>query len=129
MSKEYTNDLLMDFGNDNSRLIPVVTQDYNTKDVLILSFTNKDAFNETLESGYATYYSRTRKEIWRKGYTSGNFLKIKEIRVNCEQNSLLYLVTPEGDGVCHAQKKDGTHYSTCYYRQLMKDGKLKVLKD
>lgn len=128
MPKEYTNELLLDFGEGGNSLIPVVTQNYKTKEVLILAFTNKDAFEESLRSGYATFYSRSRKEIWKKGHTSGNFLKIEEIRLNCEQNSLLYLVTPVGNGVCHATKPDGMPFSSCYYRKLQ-DGKLKVIEE
>ena len=67
MSKEYTNELLLDFGQDGKELIPVITQDYNTKEVLILAFASKEAFEETLKSGYATYFSRTRKQLWKKG--------------------------------------------------------------
>jgi phosphoribosyl-AMP cyclohydrolase len=123
MASEYTDDLLLDFGKDGNKLIPVITQNVQTMEVLILSYVNKEAFEQTIQSGYATFYSRSRKEIWKKGATSGDFLRINEIRINCEQNSLLYLVTPEGKGVCHAKKQDGRPYSTCYYRQL-KDGKL-----
>ena len=63
MIKECTNELLLDFGKDGKELIPVITQDYNTKDVLILAFANKEAFEETLKSGYATYFSRTRQQL------------------------------------------------------------------
>jgi phosphoribosyl-AMP cyclohydrolase len=90
MSKEYTEDLLLDFGTNGNDLIPVVTQDFITKEVLILAFANKEAYEETVKSGYATYYSRSRKELWKKGMTSGDMLRIEEIRINCEQNSLLY---------------------------------------
>ena len=95
MSKEYTDELLIDFGNDGKNLLPVVTQDAITKEVLILSFVNLEAYEETLKSGYATYWSRSRNELWKKGKTSGDMLKITEIRINCEQNSLLFLVKPE----------------------------------
>lgn len=94
MSKEYTEELQLSFGDDGETLIPVVTQDNSTKEVLILAFANRAAFEETVKSGYATYWSRSRKELWKKGMTSGDLLKIEEIRINCEQNSLLYLVTP-----------------------------------
>jgi phosphoribosyl-AMP cyclohydrolase len=124
MSKEDTTDLFLDFGPDGTGLVPVVTQDARTKDVLILSFANKQAFDETRASGYATYWSRTRSELWKKGLTSGDMLKIEEIRVNCEQNSLLYLVVPQGKGACHAKKPDGTPYKSCYYRRIKKDGTL-----
>jgi phosphoribosyl-AMP cyclohydrolase len=118
MSKEYTSELQLDFGKDGNTLIPVVTQDYTTKEVLILSFVNRKAFEETVKSGYATYYSRSRKELWKKGLTSGDLLKIEEIRINCEQNSLLYMVTPMGKGACHAKKKDGMPHASCYYRKI-----------
>ena len=123
MAREYTEELLLDFGPQGNNLIPVVTQHFKTREVLILSFVNEEAFNETLKSGYAVYYSRRRKELWKKGATSGDYLKIMEIRVNCEQNSLLFMVIPEGRGVCHARKSDGTPYATCYYRKL-DNGKL-----
>jgi phosphoribosyl-AMP cyclohydrolase len=124
MAKEYTNELLIDFGADGSKLLPVVTQDSNTKEVLILAFVNKLAFDETLKSGYATYWSRSRNELWKKGLTSGDMLKIDEIRVNCEQNSFLYLVTPQGKGACHAKQADGNPYKTCYYRRIVDGQKL-----
>ena len=128
MAKEYTEELLIDFGPDGNVLVPVVTQDFNTREVLILAFANKEAFNETLRSGYATYFSRSRKELWKKGMTSGDMLKIEEIRINCEQNSLLYLVTPMGKGACHAKKSDGMPYSSCYYRKITPAGKLQIIE-
>jgi phosphoribosyl-AMP cyclohydrolase len=128
MSKEYTEELLLSFGDDDKQLIPVVTQDYETKEVLILAFANREAFEETRKSGYATYYSRSRKELWKKGMTSGDMLKIEEIRINCEQNSLLYLVTPQGKGACHAKKSDGMPYKSCYYRKILKNDKLEIIE-
>ena len=128
MAKEYTNELLLDFGTEGDRLLPVVTQDYNTKDVLILSFVNKEAFEETRRSRYATYWSRSRNELWKKGLTSGDMLRIEEIRINCEQNSLLFLVTPEGKGACHAKNEEGLPFSTCYYRRITDSDKLERVK-
>jgi phosphoribosyl-AMP cyclohydrolase len=128
MAKEYTHELLLDFGPDGNALIPVITQDFQTREVLIFAYANKAAFEETNRSGYATFYSRNRKEIWKKGLTSGDLLKIEDIRINCEQNSLLYLVTPEGKGACHAKKPDGMPYSTCYYRRILPDGKLYIIE-
>lgn len=118
MNKEYTNELLLSFGEDGSTLIPVVTQDYTTKEVLILAFANKAAYEESVRSGYATYWSRSRNALWKKGLTSGDLLKIEEIRINCEQNSLLFLVTPEGKGACHAKREDGNPHASCYYRKI-----------
>jgi phosphoribosyl-AMP cyclohydrolase len=124
MSKEHTRQLLLDFGPDGQKLLPVVTQDARTKDVLILAFVNAQAFEETRRSGFATYWSRSRNELWKKGLTSGDMLKVEEIRINCEQNSLVYLVTPQGKGACHAKQPDGAPYRSCYYRRIEPDGTL-----
>jgi len=119
MAKEYTSEFLADFGKDGDQLIPVITQNSITKEVLILAYINKEAFEETLRSGYATFYSRSRNEIWKKGSTSGDYLRLDEIRINCEQNSMLFLVTPEGKGVCHAKNNKGLPFPTCFYRKLV----------
>ncbi len=129
MSKEYTTDFHVDFGPDGQKLMPVVTQDARTKDVLILSFVNKEAYQETVRSGYATYWSRSRNELWKKGLTSGDMLHIEEIRVNCEQNSFLFLVIPEGKGACHAKKEDGLPYHSCYYRKINENGTLQIVEN
>jgi phosphoribosyl-AMP cyclohydrolase len=129
MSKEYTTDFQVDFGPDGQKLLPVVTQDAKSKDVLILSFVNKEAYEETVHSRYATYWSRSRKELWKKGLTSGDMLHVEEIRVNCEQNSFLFLVTPEGKGACHAKKEDGLPYHSCYYRKVNEDGSLQIIEN
>ncbi len=129
MALEYTDDLLLDFGNDGNTLVPVITQDYNSGKVLILAYANRDAYDETIKSGYATYYSRSRQELWKKGLTSGNMLKVIEIRINCEQNSLLFMVTQEGIGACHAYKADGTPLETCFYRRIIPGNKLEMVAD
>ena len=129
MEKEYTRELLLDFGNDGSQLVPVITQNHSSKDVLILAFSNKAAFEETVRSGYATFFSRSRNEIWKKGQTSGDYLKVVEIRINCEQNSLLYLVEPQGHGACHALKENGMPHTTCYYRRILPDGNLELVEE
>ena len=128
MSKEYTTELLIDFGDDGQKLLPVVTQDSETKAVLILAFVNKEAFDETRRSGYATYWSRSRNELWKKGLTSGDMLKIDEIRINCEQNSLLYLVTPQGKGACHAKNENKMPYFSCFYRKINTDNSLQIVE-
>ncbi len=128
MSKEYTNELLLDFGEDGQKLVPVVTQDFNTKEVLILAFANKEAFEKTRKSGYATYWSRSRQELWKKGMTSGDMLKVEDILINCEQNSLVYMVTPMGKGACHAKKEDGNPYKSCYYRRINEDDTLEIIE-
>ena len=128
MAKEHTKELLLDFGPDGRTLLPVVTQDSRTKDVLILAFVNREAFEETRRSGFATYWSRSRNELWKKGLTSGDMLQVDEIRINCEQNSLVYLVTPQGKGACHAKRPDGLPYPSCYYRRIEADGTLSFVE-
>jgi phosphoribosyl-AMP cyclohydrolase len=128
MSREHTRDLLLDFGPDGRALVPVVTQDARTREVLILAFANREAFEETRRSGYATYWSRSRNELWKKGLTSGDLLAVEEIRINCEQSSLLYLVTPLGKGACHARRADGSPYPSCYYRRIAADGTLEPVE-
>ena len=127
MSKEQTSQLQIDFGPDGQKLVPVVTQDARTREVLILAFANAQAFDETRRSGFATYWSRSRSELWKKGLTSGDMLKVEEIRINCEQNSLVFLVTPQGKGACHAKQPDGSPYRSCFYRRLKADGTLELL--
>ncbi len=127
MSKEDTSQLQIDFGPDGQTLVPVVTQDARTREVLILAFANAQAFDETRRSGFATYWSRSRKELWKKGLTSGDMLRVEEIRINCEQNSLVFLVTPQGKGACHAKKPDGSPHASCFYRRITADGSLELL--
>ena len=107
-------------------LVPVAAQDAETKEVLILAYTNQQAFDHTIQNGVAAFWSTSRNELWVKGATSGNFLDLAEVRVNCEQNSLLYLVRPRGKGACHTKDETGLPRRTCYYRKL-KNGKLKHL--
>jgi phosphoribosyl-AMP cyclohydrolase len=89
----------------------------------VVAYANQKALDHTLKTGTATFWSTSRNELWIKGATSGDTLKIVDVRVNCEQNSLLYLVRMVGGGVCHTKNSDGHTRKTCYYRSL-KDGKL-----
>ena len=108
------------FGADG--LAPVVVQDAVTGDVLMLAYMNDDALRLTSETGRVHYWSRSRNALWRKGETSGHEQIVEEIRINCEQNSLLLLVRQVG-AVCH----DG--YSTCFYRRFMPDRTLRVVRE
>jgi phosphoribosyl-AMP cyclohydrolase len=107
-------------------LLPVAVQDADTKEVLLLAYANKAAFDYTLKHGVATFWSTSRNELWIKGATSGDTLEIVEIRVNCEQNSLLYLVKPLGEGACHTKDRNGKARASCYYRKIH-DGKLEPI--
>lgn len=104
-------------------VIPVAVQDADTREVLIVAYANKTALEYSLEHGVAAFWSTSRNKLWVKGATSGDTLQIVEIRVNCEQNSLLYMVRPLGQGACHTTNAAGTARKSCYYR-CIRDGKL-----
>ena len=99
-------------------LIPVVLQHAETKDVLFVGYANDLALQETLSSAKAVLWSATRDELWRKGATSGDELELVDVRVNCEQNALLYLVRPVRGGVCHTTDAKGATRATCFYRRV-----------
>ncbi len=104
-------------------VLPAVAQDVDTGDVLVIGYVNQQAFDHTLSEGVATFWSTSRNELWIKGATSGDYLDIVDVRVNCEQNSLLYRVKLRGVGACHTKGSDGAYRRSCYYRSL-RDGKL-----
>ena len=108
-------------------VLPAVAQDAETGEVLILGYVNELALKTAQETGMATFWSTSRNELWIKGKTSGDFLKLEEIRVNCEQNSLLYRVIPQGEGACHTKNNDGVARKGCYYRKISDKGSLKLL--
>ncbi|WP_121820149.1 phosphoribosyl-AMP cyclohydrolase [Halostella salina] len=97
----------LDFGDDG--LIPAVAQDADSGEVLMLAYVSREAFERTRETGRAHYYSRSRDELWEKGATSGNVQTVEEVRVDCDGDSLLYVVDQEG-GACH------TGYESCFHR-------------
>ena len=106
------------FGKSGRKLLPVVLQNAGNGEVLFVAFTNQLAFRLSLERGEVYLWSRSRGELWHKGATSGNFLKLVEVKINCNQDSLLYLVKPLGKGVCHNQDENGMPYPSCYYRTI-----------
>jgi phosphoribosyl-AMP cyclohydrolase / phosphoribosyl-ATP pyrophosphohydrolase len=101
----------LDFAKGNG-LIPVITQDAKTKAVLMQAFANKEAVELTLKTKKATYWSRSRNEIWVKGETSGNTQKIVSVSTDCDYDSLLYLVEQTGPA-CH------TGEYSCFYNKLL----------
>jgi len=121
--------LRLDFGklrkiaSGQADVIPAVAQDALTGEVLILGYVNELALQTALREKKATFWSTSRNELWIKGLTSGDFLELLEVRVNCEQNSILYKVRPVGQGACHT-KENGKARSGCYYRRLKADGSL-----
>jgi phosphoribosyl-AMP cyclohydrolase len=99
-------------------LVPVALQAVDTKDVLFVGYANPEALAETLKTRRAVLWSTSRNELWRKGATSGDWLDVEEVRVNCEQNSLLYLVRPRTGGVCHTEDDASVARRSCYYRAI-----------
>ncbi|MDO8436451.1 MAG: phosphoribosyl-AMP cyclohydrolase, partial [bacterium] len=93
-------------------LIPAVIQDYKTGKILMLGFMNRLALKKTLKEGKVTYYSRTRERLWTKGETSGNFQSVREIWLDCDNDTLLIKVKQLGS-VCHTGQR------TCFYRKLV----------
>jgi phosphoribosyl-AMP cyclohydrolase len=102
----------MDFSKLNG-LVPAVIQDATTNEVLMVGFMNQAALDRTVETGFATFFSRTRNTLWTKGETSGNRLRVDRMLVDCDDDTLLLLVTRLGDGnVCHTGQR------TCFFRHL-----------
>lgn len=99
-------------------LIPVVAQENRTKEVLVIAYANREALRKTLETKIATFYSTSRNQLWVKGDTSGDYLDLVEVRVNCEQNSLLYLVEARTGSSCHTKNKLGKRRTGCFYRRI-----------
>jgi len=102
---------------DAHGLIPAIAQDAETGAVLMLAWMNADALEKTLETGRAWYWSRSRGELWEKGATSGNVQRVKEVRIDCDQDAALLLVKQDGPA-CH------TGAPTCFYRAARKSGRL-----
>ncbi|MFW5796418.1 MAG: phosphoribosylamine--glycine ligase [Alkalispirochaeta sp.] len=107
-------------------LLPVVVQDAGSKAVLMVGYSNRTAYEETRRTGYATFWSTSRNTLWTKGESSGDYLAIEEIRVDCDQDALLYLVRPVGGGVCHTVNAAGRHRRRCFYRRLGPSGLLEL---
>jgi phosphoribosyl-AMP cyclohydrolase len=104
-------------------LIPGIVQDHDTGDVLMLGYVNAKALEETQRTGEVHFFSRSRNKLWKKGETSGHVLRVREVRVDCDADALLFLVDPVGPGVCH----EG--YRSCFYRSLESDGSSLVISD
>ena len=108
----------------SSRLVvPVVLQNADSGEVLFVAYADAEALRETLSSGTAVRWSTSRDELWHKGTSSGDVLDLVEVRVNCEQNSLLYRVRLRG-GTCHTRDPSGATRRSCYYRSLVSDEQL-----
>ena len=119
--------LVLDFGKlaavaaTGARVVPVVLQDADSRDVLFIGYANEEALEASLRERIAVLWSTSRNELWRKGATSGDVLELAGVRVNCEQNSLLYLVRRTTGGACHTLLFSGSSRPGCYYRAITED--------
>jgi phosphoribosyl-ATP pyrophosphohydrolase/phosphoribosyl-AMP cyclohydrolase len=105
--------------NKMDGLVPGIVQDAQTGEVLMLGFLNQVSYAKTLETGFVTFWSRTRQKLWMKGETSGNRLRVISASTDCDNDTLLFRVAVEGDGlVCH----EGT--VSCFTRPIAMDGKI-----
>ena len=131
MNIEETHELKLDFTKLDhvAGVIPVAVQDVRTREVLLVAYTNEQALRETMRSRQLVLWSTSRNALWRKGAAeSGNGFTVEEIRVNCEQNSLVYLVRPQQGGMCHTKTPAGESRRGCYYRKVdMETGELEFL--
>jgi phosphoribosyl-AMP cyclohydrolase len=101
-------------------LVPAIAQDFKTGDVLMMAWMNREAYEETLKTGRACYFSRSRGRLWRKGEESGNVQEVREVFIDCDQDTILLKVRQIGDAACH----EG--YRSCFFRRV--DGeKLQVV--
>jgi phosphoribosyl-AMP cyclohydrolase len=98
-------------------VIPVAVQNIDTREVILLAYTNEQALKLAVETRTAVFWSTSRNELWEKGKTSGETFDLVEVYVNCEQNSLLYKVRPRRGGICHTKNMKG-EARNCYYRKL-----------
>jgi len=119
--------LAVDFGKlaavaaTGARVVPVVLQDIDSGDVLFIGYANEEALRESLRERIAVLWSTSRNELWRKGATSGDVLELAEVRVNCEQNALLYLVRRATGGACHTLLASGSSRPGCFYRSIAQE--------
>jgi len=101
----------IDFEKGNG-LVPVIVQEEETGDVLMLAYMNKEAYQKTLETGKATFWSRSRQKLWLKGQTSGHVQEVKKIYIDCDEDTILLKVHQVGGAACH------TGHRSCFYRMM-----------
>ena len=111
----------LDFEKENG-LIPAIVQDAGSGEILMLGFMNREALAKTQQTGFVTFFSRSRQKLWTKGETSGQKLLLRELRVDCDLDALLVRAELEGGAVCH----EG--YRSCFFRRLAPDGSAAVVE-
>ncbi|MDQ1336888.1 MAG: phosphoribosyl-AMP cyclohydrolase [Thermodesulfobacteriota bacterium] len=120
MSGMKGNPISLDFSKGGG-LLPAIAQDHASGKVLMLAYINEAAWQKTLETGEAHYWSRTRQEIWHKGGTSGHVQKIREIYADCDNDTVLFKVDQIGGAACH------TGHETCFHQRVERDGSVTVV--
>ena len=113
---------------DRLEVMPVAVQDMVSREVLMVAYVNKQALEESFKRGLAVFWSTSRNELWIKGQTSGDSLLLKEVRINCYGNSLLFIVELEGKGMCHTKDEHGNSRFGCYYRKLDREEETHFIK-
>ncbi len=101
---------------DEKGLVTAVAQDHETSEILMLAYMNEDSLRETIETGRAVYWSRSRQKLWRKGEESGNVQNVKEVYLDCDGDAIVLKVEQVGGAACH------TGHRTCFYRKLQDGG-------
>jgi phosphoribosyl-AMP cyclohydrolase len=115
---EESSQLLIDFAKRGG-LVPAVVQDAADGRILMLAYVNEQALQTTFAKGMATFWSTSRNELWTKGETSGDYLKIVDILTDCDQDALIYRVEPQGGGACHTKDPaTGKTRASCFYRKV-----------
>lgn len=118
---EEGTELLLDFTKlsrlGGAEVLPCAVQDADTREVILIAYVNEAALRAAVEARAAVFWSTSRNELWEKGKTSGETFELLEVRVNCEQNSLLYIVRPRRGGICHTRNR-ADQPRNCYYRRL-----------
>ena len=110
----------LDFAKEGG-LVPAVAQDAETGDVLMLAYINEESWKETLKSGCATYWSRSRKKLWKKGESSGNTQIVKEILIDCDNDAVVFKIEQKGGAACHMG------YRSCFFTKLKDDGTTEIV--
>jgi phosphoribosyl-AMP cyclohydrolase len=103
-------------------MLPAIVQDYQSHRVLMVGFMNEEAYRKTVETGFVTFFSRTRNKLWTKGETSGHKLVLKSLQTDCDQDAILCIADAQGEGVCH----EG--YQSCFFRTLV-DGEWQLSEE
>ncbi len=124
---EEGTEVLMQF-KKRGGLLPVAVQDFKSGEILMIASVNREALDHSIKTNEAAFWSTSRNELWIKGATSGNRMKIQEILVDCDQDALIYKVSLEAGGVCHTKTKEGLYRRSCFYRSMDGDGEKLTFK-